>query len=251
MLSCTPQKKIILMQYENLNDSSYANAFVLEDSILLEYMIQPNDYLYILVTAVEKDLTQFMEPLGGINFLNATNQSLIGYYVDDNGYVDYPYLGKIHVGGYTVQEAHLQVRNEASKILGDKMRVEVRLINNYINVLGEVKKEGLYNMTKKRITIYEAITLAGGLSDYAKRTEIKVFREVKGVRKVYVVDITSGNLIGNQMFYVFPNDVIYIEPTRGKAFGLSPTFSMQLFSSLVSVSLSILFIIQGVALLGK
>ena len=242
--SCIPQRKILLMQYEQINDSSYANQFVSEDTLLKDYIVQPNDYLYIAVSALEKELSMFMEPMGGINFLNESNQALIGYYVDDEGNVDFPYLGKIQVAGYTVREAQQQVRDAAKKILGERIRVEVKLINNYVNVLGEVRKEGIYNMTKNRITIYEALTLAGGLTEYARRQEIKVFRSVNGVKKVYLVDVTSGKLIDDHMFYVFPNDVIYVEPMRAKAIGITPTFSLTLFTTLLTTSLTVILLIQ-------
>ncbi|MFZ4462213.1 MAG: polysaccharide biosynthesis/export family protein [Bacteroidales bacterium] len=243
-VGCIPQKRILLMQYDQINDSSYANTFVSEDSVLHDYRIQSNDYLYISVSTIEKELSLFMEPMGGINFLNETNQALIGYYVDDEGYVNFPYLGRISVGGRTVKDAQQQVKESARKILGDRIRVEVKLINNYVNVLGEVKKEGIYNMTKNRITIYEALTLAGGLTDFARRQEVKVFRTVDGKQKVYLVDVTSGNLIGQNMFYVFPNDVIYVEPMRAKSIGITPTFSLTLFTTLLTTTLTILLLVQ-------
>jgi len=244
LVSCIPQKKILLMQYDQINDSSYANNFVSEDTILKAYVIQPNDYLYIAVSTIEKELSIFMEPMGGINFLNESNQALIGYYVDDEGYVDFPYLGKISVGSCTVREAQQRVKEAAKIILGERIRVELKLINNYVNVLGEVRKEGIYNMTKNKITIYEALTLAGGLTEYARRQEVKVFRSVNGVRKVYLVDVTSGKLIGENMFYVFPNDVIYVEPMRAKSIGITPTFSLTLFTTLLTTSLTVILLIQ-------
>ncbi len=250
-ISCIPQKNITLMQYEQINDSSYANKFVSEDTVLKEYILQANDYLYIAVTAVEKELSIFMEPMGGINFLNQTNQALIGYYIDDEGNVDFPFLGRILVGGFTVREAQQQVHQAARRILGERIRVEVKLINNYVNVLGEVRKEGIYNMTKNRITIYEALTLASGLNEYAKRKEIKVFRKVNGIQKVYLVDLTSGNMIGDNMFYVFPNDVIYVEPSRAKAIGLTPTFSLTLLSTFLTTSITVLLLIQQLSALNN
>lgn len=248
---CIPQKKILLMQYEKINDSSYANKFVGEDTVLQNYMVQPNDYLYIAVSTIEKELSIFMEPMGGINFLNETNQALIGYYVDDEGFVDFPYLGKINVGGCTVKEAQLRVKESAKKILGDRVRVEVKLINNYVNVLGEVRKEGIYNMTKNRITIYEALTLAGGLTEFGRRQEVKVFRNVNGKQKVYLVDVTSGNLIGNNMFYVFPNDVVYVEPMRAKSLGITPTFSLTLLTTMLTTTLTILLLVQQFSALNE
>lgn len=242
LASCIPQKKLLLMQYDKINDSSYAKKFAPDPHLMLEYLIQPNDYVYVSITTVEKELSQFMEPMGGINFLNQFNQALIGYYVDDDGYILFPYIGKIRVGGMTARQAQEQVKEAAKVILGDKVRVELKLINNYVNVLGEVRKEGIYNMTKNRITIYEALTLAGGLTEQARRKDVKVFRKVDGKNIVYQVDVTSGKLIGERMFYVLPNDVIYVEPMRTKMLGLGPTFSFQLISTLLSITVTALLL---------
>lgn len=225
------------MQYDQINDSVYANDFVPETNPMLDYLIQPNDYLYISVTTIEKSLSDFMQPLGGANFLDVSNQALIGYHVSDDSTVYFPYLGRIKVAGMTVLEAHLKIKESATLILGDRVRVDVKLINNVINVMGEVKDEGMHNMTKNKITIFEAITLAGGLSDYAKRKQIKVFRVNKGVKEVFLVDVTSGKAISDNMFYVFPNDIIYVEPMRAKSFGLTPTFSLSILTTLISAYL--------------
>lgn len=249
--ACIPQKKLLLMQYERINDSSYANKFAPDPYPMLEYLIQPNDYVYVSITTVEKELSQFMEPMGGINFLNQFNQALIGYYVDDDGFILFPYIGKIQVGNMTVRQAQEQVKIAARVILGDKVRVEFKLINNYVNVLGEVRKEGIYNMTKSRITIYEALTLAGGLTEHARRRDVKVFRKVGGQSVVYLVDVTSGKLIGEQMFYVLPNDVIYVEPMRAKMLGITPTFSMQLISTLMSTTITAILLYQQIRLLSN
>ncbi len=251
LVSCIPQKKLLLMQYDNINDSSYAQKFVEDPHLMREYLIQPNDYLYVSVMAVEKELSQFMEPMGGINFLNQFNQALIGYYVDDEGYILFPYIGKVYVAHMTVREAQEQVRKAAQIILGERIRVELKLINNYINVLGEVRKEGIYNMTKNRITIYEALTLAGGLSEQAKRSNIKVYRTVDGKPVVYSIDATSGKLIGDRMFYVLPNDVVYVEPMRSKMFGITPTISLQLLTTLLSTTITVILLIQQINMLSN
>jgi len=237
--SCIPQKKTILMQYDEINDSVYANDFVPEVNPMTEYLIQPNDYLYINITTIEKALSEFLSPLAGANFLDASNQALIGYHVSDDSTVLFPYVGKIKVAGLTVREAHEKIKEASTLILGDRVRVDVKLINNVINVMGEVKDEGMHNMTKNKITIFEAITIAGGLTDYAKRNKVKVFRVNKGVKEVFMVDVTSGKTISDNMFYVFPNDIIYVEPMRAKSFGLTPTFSLSVLTTLLSAYLLI------------
>jgi len=222
------------MQYDKLNDSTYANAFVPDPDPLTEYLIQPNDYLYVNVTTVEKPLSDFLAPGAGINFLDAGNQALVGYHVTDDSTIFFPYLGPIKVAGLTVRQAHDAIKAATGKILGDKVRIDVKLINNSVNIMGEVNREGLYNMTKNKITIYEALTLAGGLTPYARRKMIKVYRSVQGEKVVYLVDVTSGKLISENMFYVFPNDQIYVEPMRAKAIGLTPTFSLSIITTLLT-----------------
>jgi len=237
--SCIPQKKMLLLQYDKIIDSTYAKTFMgkqFEDTI---YRLQPNDYLYISITAVEKPLTQFIEPVAGINYLNSENQALVGYHIYDDGTIYFPYVGTIDLGGLTIREARDTLKVHVSKIVG-RCRVEVTLINNTIYMLGEFLKQGNYNMTRNKLTIYEAITLAGGLTDYAKRDKIKVVRTENGKRKMYLVDITSGNQIGKNMFYVYPNDLIYAEPMRAKSIGITPTFSLALLTTIVTFTVLVL-----------
>ena len=234
--SCIPQKKLLLMQYEKLIDSTYATTFEgthFQDTI---YRIQPNDYLYISITSVEKPITQFVEPVAGINYLNSENQALVGYHVYDDGRIYFPYIGMIKVGGLTLLQARDTVKASVIKLVG-RCRIEMTLINNTIYMLGEFAKQGTYNMTRNKLGIYEAITLAGGLTDYAKRDKIKILRTEHGVRKMYVVDVKSGNQIGKNMFYVYPNDVIYAEPMRAKSLGVTPTFSLAVLTTIVSFSI--------------
>lgn len=237
--SCIPQKNLLLMQYDKLIDSTYANAFNgkrFEDTI---YRIQPNDYLYISITAVEKPLTQFVEPVAGINYLNSENQALVGYHVYEDGTIYFPYLGIIKMGGLTLRAARDTIKVHASPIVA-RCRVEVTLINNTIYMLGEFVKQGTYNMTRNKLSIFEAVTLAGGLTDFAKRGKIKVLRNEHGERKMYVIDLRSGQLISKNMFYVYPNDVIYAEPMKAKSFGITPTFSLTLLMSLASLAVLVL-----------
>lgn len=239
LYSCIPQKQLLLMQYDKLIDSTYASTFAgkqFEDTI---YRIQPNDYLYISITSVEKPLTDFVAPVAGINYLNSENQALVGYHVYEDGTIYFPYLGIMKLGGLTLREARDTIKFHAGPIVS-RCRVEVTLINNTLYMLGEFTKQGTYNMTRNKLSIFEAVSLAGGLTDYAKRGKIKVLRNEHGEKKMYVVDLRSGDLIGKNMFYVYPNDIIYAEPMKAKSFGITPTFSLTLLMSLASLAVLVL-----------
>lgn len=236
LASCAPQKKMMLMQYDQVNDSTYANTFEgkqFEDTI---YHILPNDYLYISITSIDKQITQFLEPVAGINFINSENQALVGYHVTDEGNIFYPYVGNIKLGGLTIAAARDTMKARINDLVG-LCRVDIILINNYVHMLGEFTKQGTLNMTRSKLSIYEAAALAGGLTDNANLKQIKVLRTEKGERKVYVIDLTSGNLIGKNMFYVFPNDVIYAEPMKVKPLEITPSFYISAISTLITLVL--------------
>ena len=95
-------------------------------------------------------------------------------------------------------------------------------------------------MTRNKLSIFEAISLAEGLTDYAKRGKIKVLRNEHGEKKMYVIDLRSGGLISKNMFYVYPNDIIYAEPMKAKSFGITPTFSLTVLMSLASLAVLVL-----------
>jgi len=231
--SCIPYKRVTLMQYDNLIDSTYALTFEgteLEDTI---YRIQANDYLYINITSIDEEVTNIFQPNTAINYITGLNQALTGYYVNDDGTIDFPYIGKIYMKGQTVREAVETIKLATANYV-DESKIEVKLINNTISVLGEVNKQGSYPITKTKLNIYEAITLAAGFTDYAKRNKVKVLRKVDGKNKLFLVDLNSGKLIGKNMFFVYPNDVIYVEPLRAKAIGVTPTFSLSIITTVIT-----------------
>lgn len=233
--SCIPQKNLLLMQYDEAIDSTYALTFEGKEFADTVYRILPNDYLYINVGSVEKPITQVVEPLAGVNYLNQSNQALLGYHVQDDGTIFFPYVGYIKLGGLTINEARDTLRIKLANLVG-RSRIEIALVNNIVYMLGEFNEPGTFNMTRNKLGIFEAITLAHGLTDYAKRDKIKILRMENGKRKLYLVDLCSGNLIAKNMFYVYPNDVVYAEPMRAKSFGITPTFSLGILSAFLSLA---------------
>ena len=241
--SCIPQKNLLLMQYDQLIDSTYATTFKGREFADSVYRLQPNDYIYISVLAVEKPITQIMEPLAGVNYINEENQALVGYHIYDDGTVLLPYVGTVKLSGLTIRQAKDTLGAHLTKIVG-RSRIDLFLINNTIFMLGEFTKQGVYNMTRSKLGIYEAITLAQGLTDYAKRDKIKVLRMENGKRKMYVVDVKSGRQISDNMFYVYPNDVIYAEPMKAKSIGITPTFSLAVLTTIVSFALLVTTLVK-------
>ena len=141
-----------------------------------------------------------------------------GYYVDSDGVIEFPAIGKLKVGGMK--------RMEATRLIGQKLQpflkdatVIVRIQNYKVSVLGEVKNPGTFTIPNEKITIVEAIGIAGDLLITGERCNISVFREENGSRKEYSIDLTSKSLFGSPVFYLEQNDVVYVRPNRAKRSG--------------------------------
>lgn len=231
---CIPEKKMNLMRIdEDYMDSLYLtndSTFSTFDSL---YRIQANDYIYIKIQTVQKELSQFMEPITAINYISSSNQALTGHTVSPDGYIDFPYLGSIYVKGKTLHQLKNIVEQKAKKYINEP-QVVVRLINNSITILGETLKQGIFQMGKNKLTIYQAIALAKGFDTYAKRTDVKVFRHENGQKNLYLIDMTK-DAMRHEMFYVYPNDVIVVDAMRAKMLGITPQFSLSIISSIVSL----------------
>ncbi|GAA4771928.1 MULTISPECIES: polysaccharide biosynthesis/export family protein [Flavobacterium] len=211
--SCSQQKKITYFQ--NIDQISEFNGSSFEPTI------QPDDLLMIIVSAPDQEaaspfnLTTENIPtvIGQANMAQRQQQL---YLVDKNGTIDFPVLGSINVGGVT--------KTEVVKLLKDKLLqyvknpiVNMRIMNYKITVYGEVVKPGSYSVSSERITITEALSMAGDLTIYGKRNNIIVVREINGKKTVGRVDITKADFINSPFYYLSQNDLVYVEPNKAKS----------------------------------
>ncbi|MCX6238696.1 MAG: polysaccharide biosynthesis/export family protein, partial [Bacteroidia bacterium] len=156
----------------------------------------------------------------------------------DKGEIDFPSLGKIPVKGLTRSEVK-QKLTEILKSQIDNFTLMVELTNTYFIILGEANS-GIYTMSKDQITIYEAIAMSGDLTIYSKRKQVKIIRPtISGISIVKTIDLTDKNLLDSEESYIYPNDIIYIEPIKAKMFGFGETFSLSFITSLISFYLLI------------
>ena len=241
--SCISPKSTIYMQNKD-SDHNYMNAYSKAKVITESYRIRTNDYIYIRVITDNEKVSAYYNISGGNNSNNNTlMQGLSGtkfmsYLVDDNGEIDFPSLGKIPVKGLTRSEVK-QKLNGILKSQIDNFTILIELTNTYFTILGEAHA-GQYAMTKDQITIYEAIALSGDLTTYSKRKKVKIIRpSIDGTSIVRTVDLTDKNLLDSQESYIYPNDIIYIEPIKAKMFGFGETFSLGMLTSIISFYLLI------------
>jgi polysaccharide biosynthesis/export protein len=190
-----------------------------------EPRIQPSDVLSIQVSSYDEEAAQPFNKIrtgaggGGVNqmFMGGGNQIgqqiFMGYMVSYDGYIDFPVLGRLSVAGLSLSDARTLLHTMIQPLLSDAV-VNVQFLNFKFTIMGEVNRPMTYNVPNPRITILEAIGMAGDLSLYANRKEILVIREVNGRREYGTVDLQSPELFTSPYFYLSQNDVIYIEPLR-------------------------------------
>ena len=243
--SCISSKKMIYLQGV---DSLTNPAQVIQQDY--ELRIKPDDQLYIMVSSKEPQLlTPFANTqiLGSSTSGGGTNiQETTGVQVDKNGKIDVPILGEIQVAGLT----RLQLADEIKKRLEEGQyikdpTVSVRIKGLKISVMGEVGSPGVHEMAGDRITLLEALSMAGDLTPTAKRTNILVLREEEGKRHTYTVDLTSGrDVLESPCYYLQQNDVVYVEPNKSiNVKGSSALSYLGAGASIISVLASIVSLI--------
>lgn len=209
--------------------------------------LQAGDILAISVTADDVRATQPFNPVSsysgvGSGAMQSNNPFIPTYAIDNNGYIDFPKLGKVKLAGLTRTEAIDYLRQEVGKyIVSPGISMEVR--NFRITVLGEVKNPGTYPINNDRITLLEALGLAGDLTINGVRNNILVIREQDGQKQEYRVDLTSRNALNSPVYYLAQNDVIYVEPNGARIQSSKYTQNTGIFVSVASVIITMISVL--------
>lgn len=209
------------ISYDKLTNYQESPAYA--DSVRItnapEIRIQPSDVLSIRVFSSDtKSAMPFnITPADvGNNFTSVELIQLSGYLVDKAGTIDFPEIGTMAIAGMTISEVKEFVLEKLKIYLKDPV-VNVRLLNFRITIAGEVLNPGSYNILNERVTIPEAISMAGDLTDYADRSNVLIVREENGVRSFHRVNLQTSDLFQSELFYLKQNDYLYIDPINAKA----------------------------------
>ena len=188
-------------------------------------VIQPQDQLSIVVSsrtpelAVQFNLPTVSYQAGSEVFSGSgANMRLMGYVVNNDGDINFPVLGLLHVAGMTRWELQELIHGEiVSGVYIKDPIVTVEFMNFKISVLGEVTSPGTYSISGDKITIFQALALARDLTIYGKRDGVEVIREQNGQRKVYVLDLRDSDIFKSPAYYLQQNDVVYVVPNSVRA----------------------------------
>jgi polysaccharide export outer membrane protein len=232
--ACNSQKKIVYMQ-----DINETNRHV-KMSEIPEIVIQPQDMLSIVVSSKDPELAvPFNLPM--VSYQGASDtysqQRILGYIVDKEGNIDFPILGALHVKGLT--------RSLLSQLIKEKIITEgymkdpvvtVQYMNFRVTINGEVVRPGTYEIKGDHITLLEALSMAGDLTIYGRRDNVKVVREKNGERTVHEVDLRTANIFDSPVYYLQQNDIIYVTPSRYRTNQSNNVGQIQQISLWVSIA---------------
>ncbi len=189
---------------------------------IYENLIQPSDILSIYVSSLSPEASSFFNAIAPVERNEQTNNSSfstrtdIGYLVDTQGYIELPLIGKIKLSGMSTSVAKDTLTLRLEKYL-QFPSVRIYIENFRVTLLGEVSRPGVYSVTNERITIPEALGLAGDLTIYANRKNITLIREEKGGEKKYInIDITKRELFNSSFYNLRSGDILYVSPVKGK-----------------------------------
>lgn len=185
--------------------------------------VRPGDKISILVNSKDPLLTDlFNLPIISRQIGSSSmtgSQGISGYTVNKNGEIDFPVLGSVYVAGMTREEiaSHIKAELTSQNLIKDPV-VTVEFMNLTVSVLGEVAHPGRFTIDKDKLSLLDAISMAGDLTIYGKRKNVLVLREEKGENVLYRVNLCSGDdLYASPVYYLQQNDIVYVEPNDTRA----------------------------------
>lgn len=239
--SCVPRKKIAYFQeIENLNE--YQINFN-------PVTIKPSDILSITVSAANMEsvipfnLLMISRPLVSRGeMLTQSNSQEIGYLVDIEGKINFPVLGELKVSGLDTKGLRDLLTEKISDYVKDPV-VNVRIMNFTVSVLGEVARPGTYTVSGERISLPEALGLAGDMTIFGQRNNVLVIRENDGVKQYKYLDLSNADVLNSEFYYLQQHDIIYVEPNTAQRQSSSFNRNSSVYVSMASLLISVLVII--------
>ena len=212
LTSCASRQNIAYFQDEKIGEFT-------QPIIISEVIYQPNDMLTIDVSGLDPDAVRPFN-LPAVSYDNSAisaqaSAKMQTYIIDNNGYIEFPVIGNIKISGLTRSEATSLLKIKILEYVKNPI-VNIRLANFTITVLGEVNNPGTFAIEDEKVTLTEALGLAGDLTIYGKRHNMLLIRELNGIKKFSIIDLTKVKTLTSTTFNLMQNDVLYVEPNKAR-----------------------------------
>lgn len=198
--SCVPRERIVYFQSDIDSIEELAGQY--------SAIIQPDDLLAITVFGRDMEATRIFNQESNVGGAQT-------YLVDEEGYIEFPFLGKVKLAGLTRNEAIQYMKGLLSEQIIDA-GVSIAILNFRITILGEVGSPGTYTLENEKVTLLEALGMAGDLTINGLRDSVLVIRDEGGKRNFYRVNLLSDEVFTSPVYYLVQNDVVYVEPNQNK-----------------------------------
>ena len=255
--SCFDEKKIAYFQKADRQPDtiSVSKAYIPR--------IEPGDILSIYNNSLSPEASSFFNPFtpsagaasagspsasggGSVGAATVTTPALTesaspGFLVDPSGNIEFPVIGLIKLSGLTTVEARDTIKKKLQTYVKEPT-VNVRFLNYRISILGEVARPSVYIIPNERITLPEALSMAGDLTIFARRDNIQIIRDVNGKKEFGVIDLNTRDVFNSPYYYLHANDVVYVQPAKSKAEVTDHTY--QLLPAVVSLISIIIVLVK-------
>ncbi len=239
LTSCVTSRKVNIMQEPDKCIPSYPDTLDYAD-----YTLQIGDRLYVQVYSIDEKIATLFNGGAGTSRQNIrsggnSTSDLYTYLVDKDGNITFPTIGKLQVVGLTTRQVKHLLEDNLSEFIHQygnmrNLSVEVQIVQRFFSVIG-AQSSGRFSINKEKVTIYEALAMAGDIADFGDRSKIHIVREQGDSSIIKIFDVRSSDIINSEYYYIQPNDVIYIPRIKGQAFGIN---SAGAAISVVSATLS-------------
>ncbi len=241
LASCSKRNLVYFSDIESNSD------FSIPIDNVMEPRIQEDDLLSITVTSLNPESNLLfnagvMQPSGQMQNTVVSTPINENYLVDQNGNVNYPVIGQINLKGLTKQEAVQKMTQLVSEYVKDPI-INIRFMNFKVTVIGEVMQPATFVVPTEKITVLEALGLAGDMTAFGRRENVLVIREKDGVRSATRLNLNEKEVLSSSLYYLQQNDVVYVEPYKTKA--IQSDTNPRTFALITSLtSLAVLLIFQ-------
>ena len=237
LTSCSSPKNVTYFQNRETLDKAVRGY-------LVDARIMPKDVLTITVS------TTTPEAAKQFNLVTPTSQTqLQTYLVDNEGMINFPVIGQVHVGGLTKSQAEKTILEKIKPFMAaaENPIVTVRMTGYQISVIGEVAHPGTFTVSREKISILEALAQAGDLTIYGQRKNVQLIREDStGMKSIHYFDLTDANIINSPYFYLQQNDVVNVTPNKAKAQNSSVGSMTTLWFSATSILISLTSLLYNI-----
>ena len=236
--SCVPQKKMLYLKEAQMATENLSKEYVNDRTI--DYKLQPGDNLFIrfINTIDERSTASLTGDVSRVSQLTSdASIYLQSYTLDEDGCIELPLTGKIELKNLTVDQAKEKMQNELDKFVNQTTLI-VKLSNFNLTVLGEVNRPGMYKVYQSQINLFEAVAMAGNMTNFAKNSEVKIIRQTDKGSEIATVDMGNADILSSPYYYLKPNDIVYIEPLKIKQWGFT-TFPYSTVFSIVTLGVTL------------